>query len=233
MNHSEYLRRKMEAMPRVYAPARPGDASETTRIRGAIASAAARVRAAPPAAICCDPGPRTITLPSGVVVYRSSSTRPIGPGCGLSEDRTNTGHAQIAAGCALLGAAAQGWAAAPTTPVTYIAGCIPTGEIRRECCPQEWTPETPRDAAGNPTDPTKKALAYQGEVGCCRYQGVPIQSLDPATLNHCCRTPGNIDTVTMTDVPASKLPITPANQTSCCPGTVVTTGGCDSNGYSL
>lgn len=233
MNHSEYLRRKMEAMPKVYAPARPGDASETTRMRGAIAAAAGRVRAAPKAAICCDSPSRTTTLPSGVVLYRASSTRPLGPGCGLSEDRTNTGRVQVAAGCALLGVAAQGWSAAPTTPVTHMAGCIPTGEIRRECCPQEWTPEVPRDASGNRTDPTKKALAYQGVVGCCRYQGVPIQSLDPATLNHCCYTPGNIDTVTMTDVPARSLPIVPANQSSCCPAPAVSTGGCDANGYPL
>ncbi len=213
MNHSEYLRRKLEAAPRVLGPARPGDASETTRIRTAIAAAAGRVRARPQAAICCEPRVETTTLPSGVVLYKSTPTTRIGPGSGLSEDRTAGGRVALAAGCALIAeAAGNGFA----RPVTRIAGCIPTGEVRQACCPQEWTPEVPRDAEGNPTDPTRKALAYQGRVGCCEIHGLPLQAFDPAALNHCCRAPGNIDTVTMTDVPGAALPITPAPQ-GCCP----------------
>jgi hypothetical protein len=218
MNHSEYLRRKMESMPRILAPARPGDASETTRIRGAIASAAGRQRATPQSAICCGPRVRTVRLPSGVISYVSTSTGSrLGAGCGFSDDRTASRTTQVAAGCALIGAASTLWTASEP-PVTRIAGCIPTGEIRQACCPQESTPEVPRDATGRPTDPTRKALAYQGHSTCCPYQGLPLQAFAPEWLANCCYTPGNIDTVTMNDVPASALPITPARQKSCCPG---------------
>jgi hypothetical protein len=234
MNHSEYLRRKMAAAPKVLGAARPGDASETTRIRGAMAAAAGRLRippnrTQPPAAICCGPRVQNTSLPSGQPVYISTPIR-LGPGCGLTEDRSNTIRASVAAGCALLGTAAQGW---PSTPVTRMAGCIPTGEITKACCAQEWTPEVPRDAEGNPTDPTLKALAYQGEVGCCHIDGPPLYMLDPATLNHCCRPAGNIDTVTMTNVPAFELPIAPAPGPRCCPAPAPAVVGCDSNGYPL
>lgn len=229
MNHSEYLRRKMAAAPRILAPARPGDASETTRIRGAMAAAAGRVRAPPPTTPCCAPRVQQVTLPSGLPVYFSTPIR-LGPGCGLSEDRSNATRVTVAAGCALLGAAAQGW---PTTPVTKIAGCIPTGEVTKECCAQEWTPEVPRDAAGNPTDPTKKALAYQGEVGCCRVDGPPLYMLNPADLNHCCREPGFIDTVTTNNVLFTDLPLVPPTGPRCCPAPAPATTGCDANGYPL
>jgi hypothetical protein len=209
MNHSEYLRRKMKAAPQVLGAARPGDASETTRMRTAIAAAGGRQRAAPRTALCCGPRTKTTVLPSGVVHYHSPPIR-MGPGCGLSEDRTASRTTLVAAGCALIGAAAAGWDTTEGPVVTRMAGCIPTGEIHRACCPQESTPE-------RPTDPTKKALAYQGRVGCCGYQGLPLQALDPATLNHCCRVPGNIDTVTMTDVPGRLLPLVPAYGPSCCP----------------
>lgn len=215
MNHSEYLRRKVEAMPKVYGPAKIGDASELTRMRGMIAAAAGSVRSAPSSGpACCAPRSRTVRLPSGVIFYDKPTTRPMGPGGGLSEDRTESGRALVAAGCALLGAARAGW---PTTPATKLAGCIPTGEIREACCPPESIPEQPRDAAGNLTDPTKKAFAYQGRETCCPIQGPPLQDLDPATLNHCCRTPGNGDTVTMNDVPLGRLPLVPAEKAACCP----------------
>ena len=207
----------MEAAPRILGPARPGDASETTRMRGAIAAAGGRSRAVPRAAICCAPRVSTTVLPSGVVLYQSSPAGRIGPGCGLSEDRTASRTTLVAAGCALLGTTGA-WNTTTDGPVvTRMAGCIPTGEVRRACCPQESTPEVPRDAEGRPTDPTQKALAYQGRVGCCEYQGLPLQAFDPATLNQCCYTPGNIDTVTMNDVPGRLLPITPAPGPSCCP----------------
>jgi hypothetical protein len=81
--------------------------------------------------------------------------------------------------------------------------------------------------------PTLKALAYQGEVGCCHIDGPPLYMLDPATLNHCCRPAGNIDTVTMTNVPAFELPIAPAPGPRCCPAPAPAVVGCDSNGYPL
>jgi hypothetical protein len=180
MNHSEYLRRKMEAAPRILGPARPGDASETTRMRGAIAAAGGRTRTVPRAAICCAPRVQTTTLPSGVILYQSTPSGRIGPGCGLSEDHTASRTTLVAAGCALLGAASGGWDTTTDGPVvTHMAGCIPTGEVRAACCLQEPTPERPRDL-------TKKALAYQSRSSCCEYQGLPLQAFDPAVLNHCC-----------------------------------------------
>ena len=62
MNHSEYLRRKMEAAPRILGPARPGDASETTRMRGAIAAAGGRRRAAPRRFAAWRPGAELVRL---------------------------------------------------------------------------------------------------------------------------------------------------------------------------
>lgn len=216
MNHSEYLRRKLESLPKVYGPARPGDASETTRIRGAIAAAAGRVRAHPPANICCGPRVSSTPMPSGVVVYKSSPIR-VGPGCGLSEDRSHSRSIAVAAGCAMIGAGLCGSTVVP--------------EIRESCCPQEWTPEVPRDAAGNRTDPTKKAEAYKGRVGCCEYQGLPLQAFGPM----CCRPAGNIDTNTMTDVPGRLLPIVPAEKAHCCPAPALSSVDCccDANGYPL
>lgn len=216
MNHSEYLRRKLESLPKVYGPSRPGDASETTRIRGAVAAAAGRLRARPPTRNCCAPHVRTTTLPSGVVVYESTPVR-VGPGCGLSEDRSHGHSIAVAAGCAMIGAGLCGSTVVP--------------EIREPCCPQEWTPEVPRDAAGNPTVPTKKAEAYKGRVGCCHYQGLPPQAFGPV----CCRPAGNIDTVTMTDVPGRLLPIVPAEGPRCCPAPAPASDGCccDVNGYPL
>ena len=221
MNHSEYLRRKMESMPKVYGPSRPGDASETTRIRGAIAAAAGRVRARPPTRPCCGPRSRTVVLPSGVVFYDSSPIR-IGAGCGLSEDRSNARLVQIAAGCAIIGS----------------GGCRPSTEIRVPCCPQESTPEVPRDALGNPIDPNDpiygKANAYKGRQTCCVIQGPPLQDLDPAILNRCCRPPGYGDTATMTDVPLREMPIIPAERAACCPAPApAASGECDANGYPL
>lgn len=204
-------------MPKVYGPSRPGDASETTRIRGAIAAAAGRVRAPPPTRPCCGPRSRTVVLPSGVVFYDSSPIR-IGPGCGLSEDRSHGRLVQIAAGCAIIGS----------------GGCRPSTEIRQPCCPQESTPEIPRDAAGNPTDPTLKANAYKGRQTCCGIQGPPLQDLDPATLNHCCRRPGYGDTATMNDVPLAEMPLIPMTSASCCPAPApAASGECDANGYPL
>lgn len=230
MNHSEYLRRKMAAAPRVLAPARPGDASETTRIRGAIAAAAGRIRAAPPSAPCCAPRVQTTTLPSGVVLYESQPIR-LGPGCGLSEDRSMTTRNMVAAGCALIGTAAQGW---PTTPATRMANCIPTGEIKQECCAQDWTPEVPRDSAGNRLDPVlNKSLAYKSVEHCCHIDGPPLYMLNPADLNHCCRTTEDVDTTTTNNVRWAELPLSPPPGPSCCAAPAPAATGCDANGYPL
>jgi hypothetical protein len=219
ISHGEYLRRKKESLPVILGPARPGDASETTRIRGAIAAAAnaaaeRRIRTAPPSRICCGPRVR-----AGAAYYESTPIR-IGPGCGLSEDRSHGRLIQIAAGCALIASGA--------------CSRQPT-EIRQPCCPQESTPEIPRDATGKPTDPTRKAEAYKGRQTCCPIQGPPLQDLDPATLNHCCRLPGYGDTATMTNVPLGELPIVPAERAGCCsaPAPTGVAGYCDGNGYPL
>jgi len=58
MSHSEYLRRKVEAMPKFYGPARLGDESLKTQVRRFRASGAPTVSTAPaPPATCCRHAP--------------------------------------------------------------------------------------------------------------------------------------------------------------------------------
>lgn len=85
------------------------------------------------------------------------------------------------------------------------------GYVYKDCCPQESTVEIPRDASGNPTDPTAKPAAYKGKVTCCPAVGPPLYMLPPT----CCKPPGTIDTLLANDMPADQIPF-PVPQPRCC-----------------
>lgn len=165
MQHGEYLRRKTAAQAQVIGPYRPGDASETTRIRNAVAANAGKI--------------------NSQILNDSCCRKRIGQGQGTSasQNKDNTSRVLVSAGCAMI-SSGTGQQIQNRSPITVIAGCIPNyGTIQTECCPQDWTPEVPRDASGNPLDPiTSKSLAYKSaKAPCDCYYGFPSD-----VRNECC-----------------------------------------------
>lgn len=192
MNYSEYLRRKMESLPVVIGPARYGD--ESTRIMvsryrssGVVGARRGPGAGAPPSRACCGPTP----------YWRSGGGRPDnGPwpreGDGQQQEWSRDGLTAAAARCAIC----------PTGLAGYVI---------KPCCPQESTVEIPRDAAGKPTDPSKKPAAYKGRSTCCP---APPAILEPS----CCDKsgPGRIRTLLANDMPVASIPLAPAERPRCC-----------------
>ena len=187
MNHSEYLRRRLESLPRVFGPATVGDESSRTSISRYKATAAARGPSSQPDPICCKIAGRD---GDGARVFRV-------PGDGAQQTWSTEGRLAAAAGCAICAVGRVGY-------------------VYQDCCPQESTPEQPRDAVGNLLDPTKKAAAYKGHETCCPIQGPGPQLAGPS----CCKLePGHINTLLANNVPNSKIPVPPAEK-GCCINTL-------------
>jgi hypothetical protein len=195
MNHSEYLRRKMESLPQTFGPARLGDESMRImvaryRSSGIVAARRGPSFPAPPSRACCGPTP----------TWRSGGGRPDnGPfpreGDGQQQEWSRDGLTAAAAGCAVCKVGRVGY-------------------VEKACCPQESTVEIPRDAAGRPTDPRLKPAAYKGRSTCCGVRGAPLYELEPK----CCTTsgPGRIRTLLANDMPVAEIPVIPAEPPRCC-----------------
>lgn len=169
MQHGEYLRRKTAAQAHVIGPYRPGDASETTRIRNALAANAGKMKSPLFTDSCCRKG--------------RGRGKGTDVGTSVTQNKDNASRVLVSAGCAMIGSG-TGQQTQNRSPITVIAGCIPNyGTIQAECCPQDWTPEVPRDASGNPLDPiTSKSLAYKSaKAPCDCYNGFPSD-----VRNECC-----------------------------------------------
>lgn len=109
-----------------------------------------------------------------------------------------------------------------------ICGTGRVGYIYKDCCPQESTVEIPRDASGNPTDPTAKPAAYKGKTTCCPATGPPLYMLEPT----CCKPPGTINTLLANDMPANQIPY-PVPLPACCSSVIPVPPNpcCDENGF--
>ena len=183
MNHSEYLRRRLESLPRVFGPAVVGDESSRTTMARYKATAAARGPSVQADPTCCTRPGRD---GEGARVYKR-------PGDGAQQTWSTEGRLAAAAGCAICGVGRVGY-------------------VYHDCCPQESTPEQPRDASGVLRDPTKKAAAYQGRETCCPILGPGPQLSGPV----CCELePGHINTLLANNVPNARIPIPPAEK-GCC-----------------
>ena len=121
MNHSEYLRRKLERLPVVYGPSRLGD--ESMRIMETRFKASVRRPVGPPPVTTCCSGPTPY--------WRSGGGRPdVGPypraADGQQQEWSSEGVVSSKAGCAVCSAGRAGY-------------------IFKACCPPEPTPEAPLD----------------------------------------------------------------------------------------
>lgn len=176
MNYSEYLRRKMEQMPVVYGPSKPGD--ESMRIMMARYRASVRPR---PAAVSVLRDPTCCR--GQTPVWRSGGGRPdAGPyvraGDGQQQEWSSEFVAASAAGCAVC-----------------VAG--KAGYVYKECCAPEPTVEAPRDLS-------QKREAYIGTVTCCPVVGPPLQELAPDCS--CAVEPGRMDTLAANNLPSNEIP---------------------------
>lgn len=181
MNYSEYLRRKLESMPRVFGPATIGDESSRTAIARYKATAAARGPTQQVDPTCCKHPGRD---GEGARVYKR-------PGNGAQQTWSTEGRLAAAAGCAICGVGRVGY-------------------VYQDCCPQESTPEQPRDSTGALRDPTMKAAIYKGRETCCPVLGSGLSGPDCCTLE-----PGHINTLLANNVPNARIPIAPSEK-SCC-----------------
>lgn len=151
MNQSEYLRRKMESMPRIFGPAVVGDESSRITMARYKATAAARGPTQQTDPICCKiPGRDG----DGARVFKK-------PADGAQQIWSTEGRLVIAAGCAICGVGRVGY-------------------VYQDCCPQESTPEQPRYADGSLRDPRLKAAAYKGRETCCPILGPGPELAGPA-----------------------------------------------------
>ena len=121
MNHSEYLRRKLERLPVVYGPSRLGD--ESMRIMETRFKASVRRPVGPPPVTTCCRGPTPY--------WRSGGGRPdVGPyprvADGQQQEWSSEGVVSSKAGCAVCSAGRAGY-------------------IFKACCPPEPTPEARLD----------------------------------------------------------------------------------------
>lgn len=150
MNHSEYLRRKLESLPKVYGRPVLADEGLKTSVRRYVAAAAGSGSGAPSS--CCGPTP----------VWRSSGGRPNGVG------RASDGQQQVWSSEARISRLAGCAICADPRPAPILIPCVPP----------ESTPEMPRAADGTPL-PFSKAAAYQGRETCCPFVGPPLSALAP------------------------------------------------------
>lgn len=206
MNHSEYLRRKLESLPKVYGRPVLADEGLKTSVRRyvATASGSAGAPASSPASSCCGPTP----------VWRSRGGRPNGGPWGRAGD----GQQQV-------------WTS--EARISRLAGCAICADprpaaVRIPCVPPESTPEMPLAADGTPL-PFSKAEAYKGRETCCPAVGPPLSSLAP----DCCDAVGSgmMNTLLANDMPIT-APIFPPYSGSCCPVTLKCPNPCcDENGF--
>jgi hypothetical protein len=214
MNHSEYLRRKLESLPKVYGRPVLADEGLKTSVRRYVATASGSTGApAPsPASSCCGPTP----------VWRSRGGRPNGGPYGRPNGgpwgRAGDGQQQV-------------WTS--EARISRLAGCAICADprpaaVRIPCVPPESTPEMPRAADGTPL-PFSKAAAYRGRETCCPVVGPPLSALAP----DCCDAVGSgmMNTLLANDMPIT-APIFPPYSGSCCPVTLKCPNPCcDENGF--
>lgn len=200
MNYSEYLRRKVESLPKVFGPSQLGD--ESTRIMVARYKASANCAAAPLLRdpTCCggisamwehSPEYYNVTVPT-----RGSSESGIYYQNGV-DPRSYDGVRDQKAGRAICG------------------GVVTSGYIVRPCCPQESTAEMPRDAAGNPTY-GPKARALEGSTTCCGFLTAERARVDCSATT---QPPDRIDTLYANNMPAGYT-VPPAVPDCCGPVTL-------------
>jgi hypothetical protein len=193
MNYSEYLRRKVESLPKVFGPSQLGD--ESTRIMVARYKASANCAVAPMLRdpTCCggisamwehSPEYYNVTVPirgareSGV--YYQNGVDP----------RSYDGVRDQKAGRAICG------------------GVVTSGYIVRPCCPQESTAENPINLP--------KARALEGKVSCCGFltaQRAPVDCF--ATT----QPPNRMDTLYANNMPTGYI-VPPAVPDCCGPITL-------------
>lgn len=176
MNYSEYLRRKLERLPVVYGPSRPGD--ESMRIMERRFKASVRRPVGPPVSTTCCRGPTPY--------WRSGGGRPdVGPypraADGQQQEWSSEGTVSSKAGCAICSAGRAGYV------------------YKEACCSPEPTPEAP-------LDPKTKALALRGKETCCPFVGPKLQSLPPDCSCALRSAAGRQNTLWANDMPSDKIP---------------------------
>lgn len=180
MNYSEYLRRKVESLPKVYGPSQLGD--ESTRIMVARYKASANCVTAPIVRdpTCCggisaiwehSPEYYNVTVPtrgSQDSVLRESGIyyhNGVDP-------RSYDGVRDQKAGRAVCG------------------GVVTSGYIVRPCCPPESTAENPINLP--------KARALEGKVSCCGFLTAERAPVDCSATT---QPPGRMDTLYANNMP--------------------------------
>lgn len=190
MNHSEYLRRKLESLPKTYGPARLGDESMKTMVARYKASAGCVTQPALAAPTCCQGDKLTWRQNGG---GRPAGGPYVRIGAGQQQEYGSYDSVRDrAAGQAICG------------------GGLNSAYHTEECCPQESTPEIPRTVAGIPTDPTLKAAALQGHTSCCPF----LTAARPAGPTDCECQVGRMNTLWANDMPTDRI-IPPAEKPCC------------------
>ena len=187
MNHSEYLRRKLQRIPTVIGPARPGD--ESMRIMEARFKASVRRAPTTPVAETCCRGPTPY--------WRSGGGRPDAPpyprvADGQQQEWSSEFIAASKAGCAICSTGRPGYVITP-------------------CCPVEPTPEAPLDlsrkalalqgkktccpAVGNPVPPIDCSCALRpGHINTLWANDMPSDKIPyPVPIRDCKRCPIFVD----------------------------------------
>jgi hypothetical protein len=193
---SEYLRRKLQALPRTYGPAIYGDASQRTAVVRYRASAKScpQLPASIKSSCCTGGGP-----------YNGKN------GDGQQQEWSVDGLIASRVGCAPL----SGTITIPKEP-----------RVKTDCCPPDRPAGIYYDADGVPVTAAYQGTKIQwcyndqgNKVICCPFHGT-MQSVidnvrDPSKCSCAVDRKTNINTLLANDVPNEKIPVPPV-ATPCC-----------------
>lgn len=192
---SEYLRRKLQALPRTYGPAIYGDASQRTAV--------VRYRASrkPCATLTTSTSPSCCTS----LNWHSSAVRV--PAGGPYNGRNGDGQQQE---WSVDGLIASRVGCAPLAGAITVPGC----------CPPESKPDHKVAGVYYDADEVPMTAAYQGaRLKCPPFNGT-MQSVidnvsDPSKCSCAVNRQTHINTLLANDVPNDEIPVSPA-ATPCC-----------------